>query len=85
MLLQLNNMSLLTRICANYTEIVAMGGRLKKKCKMWDYIKSEDVQTGVDYNLISQEITDTESIIRVLRIKEKNILKILKKREDNYK
>lgn len=39
----------------------------------------EDVQIELDYNLISKEITDTEAIIRILRIKEKNILKILKK------
>lgn len=65
-----------------YTEIVAIDGRLKrvpKKNARGDAIlKPEDVQVGLDYNLISQEISDTEAIIRILRIQEKNVLKILK-------
>ncbi len=66
-----------------YTETVAIDGRLKKapkkNAKGEDILKPEDVQVGLDYNIMSQEIIDTESIIRVLSIKEKNILKILKK------
>ena len=65
-----------------YTEIIAIDGRLKrvpKKNARGDAIlKPEDVQVGLDYNLISQEISDTEAIIRILRIQEKNVLKILK-------
>ena len=67
-----------------YTETVAIDGRLKKVPKKnargGSILKPEDVQVGLDYNLISQDITDTEAIIRLLRIKESNILKILKKR-----
>ena len=70
--------------CERYTEIVAIDKRLKrvpkKNVRGEPILKPEDVQVGLDYNLISQEITDTEAIIRILRIKEKNILKILKKR-----
>lgn len=66
-----------------YTEIIAIDGRLKrvpkKNARGEPILKPGDVQIGLDFNLISQEITDTEAIIRVLRIKEKNILKILKK------
>ena len=66
-----------------YTEIVAIDGKLKrvpkKNARDEPILNPEDVQIGLDFNLISQEITDTEAIIRVLRIKEKNILKILKK------
>lgn len=71
-----------------YTEIVAIDGRLKrvpkKNARGKPILKSEDVQVGLDYNLISQEITDTEAMIRILRIKEKNILKILKKRASKH-
>lgn len=67
-----------------YTEIVPIDKRLKrlpKKNAKGEYILNpKDVQAGLDYNLISQEISDTESIIRELIIKEKYILKILKKR-----
>ena len=50
-----------------------------------DYIlRPDDVIVGLNYNVISQEIRDTESIIRELRKKEHNILKILKKRADKY-
>ena len=66
-----------------YNEIIAIDGRLKrvpkKNARGEPILKPGDVQIGLDFNLISQEITDTEAIIRVLRIKEKNILKILKK------
>ena len=71
-----------------YTEIVAIDGRLKrvpkKNVRGEPILKPEDVQVGLDYNLISQEITDTEAMIRILRIKEKNILKILKKRASKH-
>ena len=67
-----------------YTEIVAIDGRLKKLPKKnvrgEVILKPEDVQVGLNYNTISQEIRDTEIIIHELRIKENNILKILKKR-----
>ncbi len=72
-----------------YTEIVAIDGRLKrvpkKNTRGEPILRPEDVQVGLEYNIISQEIGDTEAIIRVLRIKEKNMLKILKKRAINYK
>ena len=67
-----------------YTEIVAIDGRLKKVPKKnvrgEVILKPEDVQVGLNYNTIFQEIRDTEIIIHELRIKENNILKILKKR-----
>ena len=67
-----------------YTEIVAIDGRLKKVPKKnvrgEVILKPEDVEVGLNYNTISQEIKDTEIIIHELRIKENNILKILKKR-----
>ena len=71
-----------------YTEKLVIDGRLQKVPKLnarGEYIlKPEDVQVGLNYNLIFQEINDTESIIRELRRKENNILKILKKRADKY-
>ena len=70
-----------------YTEIVAIDGRLKKVPKKnvigEAILKPEDVQVGLNYNSISQEITDTETIIRELRRRETKILKILKKRGNN--
>ena len=38
----------------------------------------EHVQVGLNYNIICQEISDTESIIRELRRIKRDILKILK-------
>ena len=71
-----------------YTEIIVIDGRLQRVPKLnarGEYIiEPEDVQVGLNYNLILQEIMDTESIIRELRRKEHNILKILKKRADKY-
>lgn len=71
-----------------YTEIIAIDGRLKrvpKKNAIGDAIlKPEDVQVGLNFNVISKEITDTETIIHELRIRENNILKILKKRANKY-
>lgn len=71
-----------------YTEILLIGGKLTRVPKLnvrGEYIlEPEDVQVGLNYNLIYQEIRDTESIIRELRRKENNILKILKKRADKY-
>ena len=50
-----------------------------------EYItKPEDVIVDLNFNVITQEIKDTEYIIRELRRKEQNILKILKKRADRY-
>ena len=70
-----------------YTEIVAIDGRLKKVPKKnvigEAILKPEDVQVGLNYNSISQEITDTETIISELRRRENNILRILKKRGNN--
>ena len=71
-----------------YTEIVAIDGRLKrvpkKNARGESILKPEDVQVGLNFNVISKEITDTETIIHELRIREKNILKILKKRANQY-
>ena len=71
-----------------YTEIISIDGRLKKVPKKnvrgEAILKPEDVQVGLNYNSISQEIRDTELIIRELRIKENNILKILKKRKHTF-
>lgn len=71
-----------------YTEIIAIDGRLKrvpkKNAKGDPILQPEDVQVGLDYNLISQEISDTEAIIHELRIRENNTLKILKKRAKKY-
>lgn len=67
-----------------YTEIVAIDGILKrvpkKNARGEPILKPEDVQIGLNFSVISKEITDTEIIIHELRIREKNILKILKKR-----
>ena len=72
-----------------YTEIVAIDGRLKrvpkKNAKGESILKPEDVQVGLNFNAISKEITDTETIIHELKIREKNILKILKKRGEKDK
>lgn len=71
-----------------YITTVNIQGKLTQVPKLnakGEYIiKPEDVIVGLNYNVISQEITDTESIIRELRRKEQNILKILKKRADKY-
>lgn len=71
-----------------YTETKCINGKLEQIPKlnaMGEYItKPDDVIVGLNYNVISQEITDTECIIRELRRKEQNILKILKKRADKY-
>lgn len=67
-----------------YTETVNGRQVPKKNVLGDDILRPKDVQVKLDYNIISQEITDTEAIIRVLRIKEKNILKILKKRANKH-
>ncbi len=71
-----------------YTKTICISGGLKRVPKLnalGDYIiKPEDVIVGLNYKVISQEIGDTERIIRELRKKEQNILKILKKRADKY-
>ena len=71
-----------------YTITVCIKGALIKVPKInavGDYIlKPDNVITGLNYNAISQEIKDTTCIIRELRKKEQNILKILKKRADKY-
>ena len=58
-------------------------GRLKRVPKRnalgKPILKPEDVQVGLNFNVLSKEITDTETIIHELRIRENNILKILKK------
>lgn len=65
-----------------YTETVNDRRVPKKNARGEPILKPEDVQVGLYYNLISQELSDTKAIIRVLRIKENNILKILKKRTE---
>ena len=71
-----------------YTEIIAIDGRLKrvpkKNARDEPILNPEDVQVGLNFNVISKEITDTETIIHELRIRENNILKILKKRANQY-
>ena len=71
-----------------YTEIILVNGeevKVPKLNALGEYIlRPEHVQVGLNYNSISQEIKDTESIIRELRREEHNILKILKKRADKY-
>ena len=65
-----------------YTETVN-GGQVPKKNVLGEYIlEPEHVQVGLNYNVICQDITDTESILRELRRIESDILKILKKRAD---
>ena len=44
----------------------------------------QDVIVGLNYASIDQEIADTMNIIRELRKKENDILRILKKRADRY-
>ncbi|MBR2557001.1 MAG: hypothetical protein IKE95_01305 [Methanobrevibacter sp.] len=69
-----------------YIETVNVDGKTitvpKKNAIGEDILKPEHVQVGLDYNLIFQEISDTESIIRELRRIENDILKILKKRNE---
>lgn len=43
-------------------------------------LKPDNVIYGLNYNVIIQEIKDGENIIRELRRKEQNMIKILKKR-----
>ena len=65
-----------------YTETV--NGKIvpKKNALGEDILEPEQVQVGLNYNVICQDITDTESIIRELRRIERDILKILKNRVD---
>ncbi|MBR0369738.1 MAG: hypothetical protein IJH63_03300 [Methanobrevibacter sp.] len=79
----------LTEICDfKYSRTVCIKGKLVKIPKinaLNEYItKPEDVIVDLNFNVISQEIKDTECIIRELRKEEQNILKILKKRADKY-
>ena len=71
-----------------YTEIIAIDGRLKrvpkKNARGEPILKPDDVQVGLNFNVISKEITDTETIIQELRSRENNILKILKKQNKKY-
>lgn len=71
-----------------YTEALCIKGKLEcipKINALGEFIlEPDDVIVGLNYNVISQEIKDTESIIRELRKKEQNILKIMKKRADIY-
>ena len=79
---------ILSEIQQQRYEIVAIDGRLKrvpkKNARGESILKPEDVQVGLNFNVISKEITDTETIIHELRIRENNILKILKKRANQY-
>ena len=67
-----------------YSKTVKVNGKLKRIPKKnffgEEILKSKHVQVGLDYNIIVQEINDTENIIRELKRREQNILKILKKR-----
>lgn len=54
----------------------------KKNVLGEDIMEPEHVQVGLNYNVICQDISDTESILRELRRIEHDILKILKKRVD---
>ena len=65
-----------------YTETINDKIVPKKNALGEDILEPEHVQVGLNYNLICQEISDTESIIRELRRIENDILKILKKRVD---
>lgn len=69
-----------------YTETINVDGKIKtvpkKNALGEDILKPEHVQVGLNYDVIFQEINDTESIIRELRRIENDILKILKKRVD---
>ena len=71
-----------------YTETFCIKGKLENVPKinaLGKYImEPEDVIVDLNYNVITQEIKDTESIIRELRKQEQNILRILKKRADKY-
>ena len=71
-----------------YAVTLCIDGKLDlipKLNALGDYIiKPDDVIVDLNYNVISQEIKDTENIIHELRKKEQNILKILKKRADMY-
>ena len=71
-----------------YAVTVCIKGKLVQVPKfnaLGDYIiNPDDVIVGLNFNVISQEIKDTVNIIRELRKKEQNILKILKKRADKY-
>ena len=65
-----------------YTETVNNKIVPKKNALGEDIIEPEHVQVGLNYKIICQEISDTESILRELRRIENDILKILKKRVD---
>lgn len=67
-----------------YTETVNGMQVPKKNVLGEDILEPEHVQFGLNYNVICQDITDTESILRELRRIEHNILKILKKRVNSY-
>ena len=70
-----------------YTEAININGKLtlvpEKNALGEDITRPEHVQAGLNYDIML-EIQDQESIIRALRFKEHDILKILKKRADKY-
>ena len=65
-----------------YTETINNKRVPKKNALGEDILEPEHVQVGLNYKIICQEISDTESILRELRRIERDILKILKKRVD---
>ena len=71
-----------------YSETLCIKGKLvtvPKLNALNEFIlEPDDVIVDLNFNVISQEIKDTESIIRELRQKELILLKILKKRADIY-
>ena len=62
-----------------YTETVNNKIVPKKNALGGTYWNLNNVQVGLNYNVICQDITDTESILRELRRIENDLLKILKK------
>ena len=71
-----------------YCETLCIKWELKRVPKvntLNEYItKPDDIIVGLNFNVITQEIKDSENIIRELRKQEQNILRILKKRADKY-
>lgn len=73
---------------SEYSNVIYIAGRQitvpKINAKNEYIIKPENIIVDLNYKAISQEIEDTKNIVRELRKKEHNIIKILKKRVDKY-
>ena len=61
-----------------YTETINNKRVPKKNVRGENILEPEHVQVGLNYNIICQEISDTESIIRELRRIEREMVNILK-------